>query len=58
MRFSSLNIFQRLLAYKEDSYELDDNFHYSVVHINGRPYLVFTRPTTNIYRRIQSISFL
>ena len=55
---SSLNIFQRLLAYKEDSYELDDNFHYSVVHINGRPYLVFTRPTTNIYRRIQSISFL
>ena len=56
--FASLNVFQRMVAYKEDTYELDDNFHYSVVHVGGRPYLIFTRPTTNIYRRIQSISFL
>ena len=55
---SKLNIFQRFVAYKEDTYEYDDNFHYSVVHVNGRPYLVFTRPTTNIYRRISRISYL
>ena len=49
---------QRLLAYKDDTFELDDNFHYSVVHINGRSYLIFTRPTTNIYRRINNIRYL
>jgi len=52
---SSLSLPQRLLAYKNDTYELDDNFHYNVVHINSRTYLVFTRPTTNIYRRIERI---
>lgn len=55
---SSLSLPQRLLAYKDNTYILDDDFHYSVVHINGRHYLVFTRPTTNIYRRIDSIEYL
>ena len=45
---------QRLLAYKGDSYELDD-FHYEVVSVGGQPYLVFTKPTTNIFRRIKDI---
>ena len=55
---SSLSLPQRLLAYKDDTYTLDDDFHYSVVTVNGRHYLVFTRPTTNIYRRIGSIEYL
>ncbi len=54
---SSLPLPQRLLAYKDSIYELDDNFHYSVIHINDRYYLVFTRPTTNIYRRIDNIKY-
>lgn len=45
---------QRLLAYHDDSFELDD-FRFEVVQVAGRAYLVFTRPTTNIYRRIDSI---
>lgn len=45
---------QRLLAYPGNSFELDD-FHYEVVNIYGRPYLVFTCPTTNIYRRIRGV---
>ena len=54
---SALSLPQRLLAYKDDTYELDDDFHYSVVHVNGRPYLVFTRPTANISRRIGRIRY-
>ena len=42
---------QRLLAYKGDEYELDD-FNFEVVTVCGHPFLVFTKPTTNIYRRI------
>ena len=49
---------QRLVAYKDDIYELDDHFHYSVINVNGRTYLVFTRPTTNITRRIKDIKYL
>ena len=49
---------QRLVAYKDDIYELDDHFHYSVINVNGRTYLVFTRPTTNITRRIRDIKYL
>ena len=45
---------QRLVAYHGSSYELDD-FNYEVIHIHGRPYLVFTCPTTNIYRRIREV---
>lgn len=45
---------QRLLAYHDDTYELDD-FHFEVVNVCQRPYLVFTKPTTNIYRRIDKI---
>ena len=51
---SQLNFLQRLLVYDGDSYELDD-FHHEVVHVCGRPYLVFTRPTTNIARRIRDV---
>lgn len=47
---------QRLVAYHGDSYELDD-FRYKVVHVYGKPYLVFTRPTTNIFRRIKRIEY-
>ncbi len=45
---------QRLLAYRDDTFELDD-FNFEVVRIGGRPYLVFTRPTTNIVRRLDHI---
>ena len=45
---------QRLVAYKGDDYELDD-FNFEVVSVCGRPYLIFTKPTTNIYRRIKNI---
>ena len=55
---SKLNILQRLLVYKDDTFVLDDDFHYKVVHINGRHYLIFTRPTTNIFRRIANIKYL
>ena len=52
----SLMPHQRLVAYHGDSYELDD-FRYKVVHVCGKPYLVFTRPTTNIFRRIKRIEY-
>lgn len=45
---------QRLVAYDGDRYELDD-FHYETIEVSGRRYLVFTRPTTNIYRRIHHV---
>lgn len=51
---SALLPHQRLVAYKGDTFELDD-FHYELVGVSGRPYLVFTKPTTNIYRRIKNI---
>ena len=54
---TSLSLPQRLVAYKDNDYVLDDDFRYSVVHIAGRHYLVFTKPTTNIYRRIDSIEY-
>lgn len=47
---------QRLLAYNGDTYELDD-FHYEVIEIANRHYLVFTRPTTNIVRRLHHIVY-
>ena len=46
---------QRLLSYRHDIYELDDNFHYNVVQIEKKNYLFFTCPTTNIFRRIKRI---
>lgn len=45
---------QRLVAYDGDRYELDP-FRYETVEVSGRRYLVFTRPTTNIYRRIHHV---
>lgn len=47
---------QRLLSYKGDTYELDD-FHYEVIEILNRYYLVFTCPTTNIMRRLHHIEY-
>ena len=52
---STLLPHQRLVAYKGSEYELDD-FHFEQLTIYGRQYLVFTRPTTNIYRRIKSVT--
>lgn len=51
---SQLKPWQRLVAWHEDTYELDD-FNYEVVSICGRRYLIFTRPTTNVYRRINHV---
>lgn len=51
---SKLMPYQRLVAYHGDDFELDE-FNFEVVNICGRPYLVFTKPTTNIYRRIKTI---
>ena len=48
---------QRLVAYKGDEYELDD-FNFEVVSVCQRPYLVFTKPTTNIYRRIKDVKII
>lgn len=45
---------QRLVAYEGSEYSLDES-RYKVVGVGGRPYLVFTKPTTNIFRRIKSI---
>ena len=45
---------QRLVAYHGDTYELDP-FNYEVITLQSRNYLVFTKPTTNIYRRIKRI---
>lgn len=47
---------QRLLAYKEPTYEVDD-YRYEVVEVSGRPYLVFTRPMTNVMRRLNHIEY-
>lgn len=46
---------QRLVAYKGRSYDLDD-FLFEELNVGGQRYLVFTKPTTNIYRRIYHIS--
>ena len=51
---STLLPHQRLVAYQGNEYELDD-FHFEQLTLFGRQYLVFTRPTTNIYRRIKDI---
>ena len=51
---SALHFWQRLMVYDGDSYELDD-FNFETVEVCGNPYLVFTRPTTNIARRIKEI---
>ncbi len=48
---------QRLLRYKDDTYIMDDDFHNSVVTIDNTPYLIFTCPTTNISRRIDTIHY-
>jgi putative flippase GtrA len=48
---------QRLLAYRDDVYELDD-FRFEMVDVYNHPYLVFTRPMTNIYRRIDHIEIV
>ncbi len=53
---SQLKPYQRLLAYKDDTFELDD-YHHEVVEVNGHPYLVFTCPTTNIFRRINHVEY-
>lgn len=53
---STLNPLQRLVAWHDSVYELDD-FNYEVVDIGTQSYLVFTRPTTNIYRRIKNIKY-
>lgn len=50
----SLRIWQRPLAYKGDTFELDD-FHWQVVTVGGSRVLVLTKPLTNVFRRVQSI---
>ncbi len=54
---SALSPLQRLVAYRDSVYELD-NFNYDVVAIGGRHYVVLTKPTTNIYRRIREIKLI
>lgn len=53
----SLHIWQRLVAYKDDTYTLDDN-HWAVISVYGRDYLVLTMPLTNIKRRMKEIRIL
>lgn len=54
---ASLHFWQRAVAYKGDSYALDD-FHWEVIVVAGRHYLVFTRPVTAVSRRINRIAIL
>lgn len=51
---SQLHFWQRPVAYKGDSYVLDD-FKWEVIQAFGRRYLVFCVPTTNVKRRIATI---
>ena len=53
---SKLMLHQKLLAYNDSTYKLND-FYLSVVKIENNPYLIFTKPTTNIFRRINSIEY-
>jgi hypothetical protein len=47
---------QRLMVYPGDRYDLDST-HYQIINIAAHSYLVFTRPTTNIYRRVHHIEY-
>lgn len=47
--------YQRLLTYPNDEYEVEQ---FKTLDIEGKRYLVFTKPTTNIYRRIKEIVLL
>lgn len=53
----SLQFWQRPLAYKGDTFELDD-FHWQVINVSGQRVLVITKPLTNVFRRIKSIEVL
>ena len=53
---ATLGPVQRLVAYPDSTFLLDD-YHHETVSIGARHYLVFTRPTTNIYRRIKNIKY-
>lgn len=48
---------QRLLTYPHDEYEVNEE-QFKTLEIEGKRYLVFTKPTTNIYRRIKEIVLL
>ncbi len=49
--------YQRLLTYPNDEYEVREE-QFETLEIEGKRYLVFTKPTTNIYRRIKEIVLL
>jgi hypothetical protein len=49
--------YQRLLTYPNDEYEVNEE-QFKTLEIEGKKYLVFTKPTTNIYRRIKEIILL
>ena len=49
--------YQRLLTYPNDEYEVNEE-QFKTLEIEGKKYLVFTKPTTNIYRRIKEIVLL
>lgn len=53
---SILTPWQRLVAYKENKYELDVPY-FSILEIYNRRYLIFVKPLTNVYRRIRRITF-
>lgn len=50
----SLHVWQRVVAYRGDRYALDD-FHWEVISVAGRRYLVCTQPVTAVSRRISRI---
>lgn len=54
---ATLHFWQRMVAYKGDSYVLDD-FHWEVVSVSGRRYVVFTRPVPAVSRRVRRIVLL
>lgn len=53
---ASLPFYKRILAYKNDSYEVDKD-HYDTLLYNNRKYLLVCCPTRNISRRIDVLTY-
>ena len=50
-------LYKRLLSYPSNEYEVEQE-QFNVLDIEGKRYVIFTKPTTNIYRRIKTIELL
>ncbi len=53
----TLTISQRMVAYHGNTYSYSNHHRNIIIKIHGGHYLVFPRPTTNVYRRIKRIRY-